>query len=790
MRSLSLLLGAVCALASALPLTHARNSYIRAHWLASESAAAPDTMHRINMALTQRNVKELQARVARVSDPAHEQYGQYASAEEIADLIAPSDEDLDALEDLLYKHGAVDVDIVASRDFASVLLPVSAIHSLYSAADGSPLDLRVHSHAHSGRQLLRVRHGESGVVPRHELLRRLVQLPSGLADFFDYPKERKMAQEAATRRFRADAFAAKSALVSAPKPRHSRARVSAPAPLTFAQETCTSSAPAFGRLASSHETLAVPFTPYCADGSVTRDAANPCADHQPEVSEFVLTMLPRAYPKRTVRYTRAQLECELKPGAEAVTCLFPAQDIPAYRRTHLTVQVVYADNSVSAVASYGSGLAPSPFITPDAIFNRYSVPLGTHGNGGKSGNSQAVVAFEQQYIDVDGDLRHFVQELSVPAYVPPTIDGENDPSNPGGESTLDIQYIMAMGPGVPTTFMSLSGKGPAKPPGDGAYILEWAMHVSNLTKPPLVTSISYGDTEDGYYTKFGSFTYIERMEVELAKMAARGLTVLAGSGDAGVSNVGEAGNDISDTDATCSPFRPFYPSNSAYVTSVSSTFLSPNSLPVCQSQLPVSSFSGLPIVCDTLGEIAVGVSQGIFWTTGGGFSNRSASGNPTASWQAEAVAQYLNTAVLPPSELFDAQGRGYPDVSTLGHNLLMHIHGNLSVVDGTSASGPVMAGLVSLLNEARLQAGQPPLGFLNPLLYGGPAEAFMSVTVGHNNDGDIQHKCSPYPSTCPAGFKTQTGWTPVTGLGTPNWAVLQQMALQAAGPDAKRTKFD
>jgi hypothetical protein len=44
-------------------------------------------------------------------------------------------------------------------------------------------------------------------------------------------------------------------------------------------------------------------------------------------------------------------------------------------------------------------------------------------------------------------------------------------------------------------------------------------------------------------------------------MALRGLTVVAGSGDAGYTNVGEEGNDISDTDPDCSVARPFYPSN-------------------------------------------------------------------------------------------------------------------------------------------------------------------------------------------------------------------------------------
>ena len=44
---------------------------------------------------------------------------------------------------------------------------------------------------------------------------------------------------------------------------------------------------------------------------------------------------------------------------------------------------------------------------------------------------------------------------------------------------------------------------------------------------------SYGDAEAHYFAAFGSWEYIVRMNIELAKMAARGLTVLAGAGDAG-----------------------------------------------------------------------------------------------------------------------------------------------------------------------------------------------------------------------------------------------------------------
>ena len=39
------------------------------------------------------------------------------------------------------------------------------------------------------------------------------------------------------------------------------------------------------------------------------------------------------------------------------------------------------------------------------------------------------------------------------------------------------------------------------------------------------------------------------------------------------------------------------------------------------------------------------------------------------------------------------------------------------VYGGTSAASPQVAGLIALANEQQAKAAQPPLGFLNPLLY-------------------------------------------------------------------------
>ncbi len=67
--------------------------------------------------------------------------------------------------------------------------------------------------------------------------------------------------------------------------------------------------------------------------------------------------------------------------------------------------------------------------------------------------------------------------------------------------------------------------------------------------------------------------------------------------------------------------------------------------------------------------------------------------------------------------LFSPQGRGFPDVAA--QDVRYHIFDNNTdaLISGTSCSAPFFSALISLLNNARLKANQPPLGFLNPWLY-------------------------------------------------------------------------
>ena len=70
--------------------------------------------------------------------------------------------------------------------------------------------------------------------------------------------------------------------------------------------------------------------------------------------------------------------------------------------------------------------------------------------------------------------------------------------------------------------------------------------------------------------------------------------------------------------------------------------------------------------------------------------------------------------------------------SHTGFNYNVVIGGQTLQESGTSASAPVFAGMISLINNDRLNAKKKPIGFLNPALYA-LSSAFTDITVGENN---------------------------------------------------------
>jgi len=400
-------------------------------------------------------------------------------------------------------------------------------------------------------------------------------------------------------------------------------------------------------------------------------------------------------------------------------------------------------------------------IVPESVNAIYKVPSGT----ANTGNSSICVAeWEDQYFD-PSELQAFAKDfaIKIPALIPSHIVGKNDPSNPGVESTLDIEYVTGVSIGTTAWFWI---------EGDNAWLYTYATHVFNTTPAPLIFSISYGWSE-AQQCQYGiggdeckklgvnSKNYVIRVNTEFQKIGLRGISLFAASGDSGA-------NGRTDPDCTDKILHPDYPACSPYVTTVGATQITessgvaslPNPPPGCKNQNCASGGD----------EVAVSYDQANF-ASGGGFSWVAA--QPT--YQTKAVAAYLASGVkLPPSNMFNAQGRGYPDVAAFGSNVLID-QGGIEAVGGTSCSSPIFAGLMGLLNGYVNTKTGRPLGFMNPLIYQMAAAqptAFTDITVGNNKC--TENGCA---SSC-KGFYATKGWDPVTGFGTPVFQEIQSYIEQ------------
>ncbi|KAF8260350.1 subtilisin-like protein [Lactarius quietus] len=343
-------------------------------------------------------------------------------------------------------------------------------------------------------------------------------------------------------------------------------------------------------------------------------------------------------------------------------------------------------------------------------------------------NAFGVVGYGNNYPS-HVDLKNFMTKYRTDArdatYKTVEINGVRyNPSLPTNEANQNIQYAEAMVYPTPIAFYSVGGGLEIIPgtnlPGKGDNMLEWLNHVLNQPDVPKTISISYGTHE-----KLLPLEYATALCDMYAKLGARGVSVLFASGNSGV------GRDCKTDDGV--QFVPEFPASCPYVTSVGGT-------------------TGGTEETRLGPEVAAKLS-------GGGFSNYFA----RPDYQKEAVLDFLKELGGQYAGMYNADGRGIPDISVQALNYLFIKRAGLIRSSGTSFATPTAASIFSLLNDYLLSTDRPPLGFLNPLLYGHLRPAMNDITSGSN------------PGCNTPGFSAIPGWDPVTGLGTPDFVDLQAL---------------
>ncbi|TRM66566.1 peptidase S8/S53 domain-containing protein [Schizophyllum amplum] len=384
--------------------------------------------------------------------------------------------------------------------------------------------------------------------------------------------------------------------------------------------------------------------------------------------------------------------------------------IPGPVRVFAAPPSLVADVNVTADAVPASC---NSTVTPTCLQALYGIPATP---ATQSSNHLGVSGYIRQYAQ-ESDLALFLSLLredisSNTSFTLETLDGGSNPqgaSYAGIEANLDIQYTVGVATGVPVYFISVGGNNQDSIAG----FIDIVDYLEAEDAPPQVLTTSYGYDENDLGSSLAT-----RFCDSYMTLGARGVSVLFASGDGGVSGL---------QSQSCSTFQPTFPATCPYITAVGGTVNVP--------------------------ETAVDFSSGGFSQ----YFNRT-------DYQADVVEAYLDTLGSTNQGLYVPTGRAFPDVAAMGDNIEIVHQGQTGLIGGTSASSPIFASVISLINDQLIAAGKSPLGFLNPWVYENP-QAFNDITTGSN------------PGCNTDGFPAVAGWDPVTGLGTPNFSQM----LAAAG---------
>jgi tripeptidyl-peptidase-1 len=335
------------------------------------------------------------------------------------------------------------------------------------------------------------------------------------------------------------------------------------------------------------------------------------------------------------------------------------------------------------------------------------------------GNAEAGPAFIQTYSSGGGRIKT----------ASGSVKSDGLPRLGDGECQLDVEMQAGLCTSAQLWFVTTNG-----------FFDAMFQDLAAMPTPPLYSSISYNSPEGSQSEP--------QCEVELQKLALRGIAVLGASGDSGACD--SNGN-----------LQSNYPPCGAHITAVSASMVTSDGKQTTwnpPSFEPPYCASGnvLNGGCLSGGTEAPAEVNSGGYCTGSGVSTK----NPVPVWQQRAVEAYMtNTSITKPSGGFNPKNRAYSDVIVNGNNIIIYYQSQWQMSGGTSAAAPIMAALLGVLNDVLATHGKRPLGFVNPALYSFLAPAFSQIGSTQSSNGCGQ---------CSGWVGSSGGWNPLSGVGKPH----------------------
>ncbi|QIX01224.1 hypothetical protein AMS68_006741 [Peltaster fructicola] len=340
--------------------------------------------------------------------------------------------------------------------------------------------------------------------------------------------------------------------------------------------------------------------------------------------------------------------------------------------------------------------------------------------------------------DLNNYLEQYRPEAQGAAYDVIGTGDSSEPSNieAGFEVALDTQTILGNAWPAQGQLYDIGGVFGPIPGQPYKPFVDFLMGLISNESIPSVVSFSESMAED-----FVNPDYARTLCTMMALAGARGVSLLFSSGDNGPSG------DTADGPHKV-VFEPEFPASCPWVTAVGGTTDLENEVGATSSTIPPFAAT-------------------FYTASGGGFSNLF----EAPAWQKDVTAEYISQYVPSSYENisgFNARGRGIPDVSAFSTNFPTYVNGATLPLAGTSASTPLWAAVIVLLNDYEASNGRPPLGFLNPWLYSLSEEsnALYDIVDGGNNKGGC-NAATGCNLTDLVGYDVTPGWDAVTGLGRP-----------------------